>query len=361
MTATPRTEEPDISAEIMAVARKVIPTMAGHGIPMSPENYWVWFEHLVGSHEPLSQEISRLVEMGTAFTQQLNRRLFDQFFGEATGKRFVEEFSRETYRILKASLEKVISTGTVTQEYSAHLGDFLGRLEEDSDDPTRLRSLVEDIILETRRMEQSSVELRQQLETAEREAEALRARLQKVEREATRDVLTGLYNRKFLMEKLAAVHLDFRAEGKPYAVIMMDLDLFKKINDTHGHKIGDAVLEFIGGTIRGAVKGRDIPARYGGEEFAILLPRTTLENACRLAEGIRVEIAARKVRVTKTQQEIGRITVSAGVAQASAEDDAGCVLERADRALYLAKNDGRNNVKSERDLPPEGEPTASSE
>jgi diguanylate cyclase len=134
-------------------------------------------------------------------------------------------------------------------------------------------------------------------------------------------------------------------------VIMMDIDHFKKINDTHGHKVGDSVLEFIGHTITGWVKGRDVPARYGGEEFVVLLPATRLEDARKLAESIRIQISRKALKVTKTQETIGVVTVSCGVAQARQNDTADALLERADQALYLAKQSGRDNVKSEQDLP----------
>jgi diguanylate cyclase len=98
------------------------------------------------------------------------------------------------------------------------------------------------------------------------------------------------------------------------------------------------------------LKGKDFSARYGGEEFIILLPNTTLENTCVVADQIREEISNKRLKIKKTGQTIGNITVSMGVSEICERDTAMSVVERADAALYLAKDSGRNNVKSEKDL-----------
>ena len=131
---------------------------------------------------------------------------------------------------------------------------------------------------------------------------------------------------------------------------MMDIDHFKLINDNHGHKIGDSVLGLIGKIIRGSVKGRDVPARYGGEEFMVLLPATKLGDSCKLAEDICQQISSKSLIVTKTQKKIGTVTISGGVAEVRNDDTIDSLMERVDRALYLAKESGRDNVKSEKDL-----------
>ena len=127
------------------------------------------------------------------------------------------------------------------------------------------------------------------------------------------------------------------------------------MNDTYGHKVGDSVLEFVGRTLTGSVKGRDVPARYGGEEFIVLLPATSCEGACKLADSIRNHVSGKALKITKTQKTIGVVTISCGVAEIRADDTVDSVVDRADQALYLAKESGRNRVKSEKDLPPESE------
>jgi diguanylate cyclase len=340
----------DPNNEVTEIARKVILTMARLKIPMSPENYWVWFEYTTGSNEALIKEIDGYMGCNAPFEEALNREIYARHFGRFKDNKMMERVSRETYRILKESLEKIIATENVTEGYSGRLDTFLKRLDEETEDDSGLGRMIEELIQDTRKMVRSSLELRQQLEKAQQEADDLRQKLKQVEREATRDLLTGLSNRKHLEKTLEALHKNYLKDGVPFSLIMVDIDCFKIINDTYGHMVGDAVLEFIGMVIKGAVKGRDLPARFGGEEFVILLPMTSCENACMLAENIRRDVSSKSLKIAKTNKRIGHLTVSAGVAEVCDQDTTESVLERVDRAMYLAKEAGRNTVRSERDL-----------
>jgi diguanylate cyclase len=350
----------DFSVDTTEIARKVLLTMSRHGIPVTPENYQVWFEYTIGSRPELNEEIDRTITDDAKFDEARNRQIHDKYFGQGQYRRLIEEVSHATFRILKEALEGVIATGTVTKDYAQRLNGFATRLEQEDPDPSVLKGMIEEVILDTRRVEESSSELSQQLEKAKEETNELRKRLESAEREATRDVLTGLYNRKYLDTALKALHGQYEKTGAMFSVIMMDIDHFKKINDKYGHKVGDKVLEFIGQTLTGSVKGRDVPARYGGEEFIVLLPATGREDACKLAESIRRQVSGKRLKITKTQESIGVVRLSCGVAQVCEGDTPDSLVDRADQALYLAKESGRDNVKSERDLPPEPQPTEAS-
>ena len=341
--------------QITEVARKVLLTLSRQEIPVTPENYRLWFEYTLGSSPDLNEEIDGLLAAGTNFDDTKNLQLYEKYCGGDKEKKLIEEVSQATFRIIKEALEGVVATGTVTQDYSQRLNGFVNRLEKGDPDPGSLKEMIEEVILDTRKVEQSSAELTQQLEKAKQEGNELRRKLEEAEREATRDVLTGLYNRKYFNKAIQALQDHYREEGAPFSVIMMDIDHFKKINDTFGHKVGDSVLEFIGQTMTGSVKGRDVPARYGGEEFIVLLPATPSEGACKLAESLREQISSKTLKITKTQTTIGVVTVSCGVAEVREDDTVDTVVDRADKALYLAKRSGRNKVMSEKDLPAESE------
>ena len=135
------------------------------------------------------------------------------------------------------------------------------------------------------------------------------------------------------------------ADGsKQVSLLMIDVDNFKKVNDTHGHIAGDAVLCDIAGTIARDVRGFDLTARYGGEEFVVVMPDTSVEIAAAVAERLRERIAGSRVSVRGVVPDIA-VSVSIGVAQSTgAEDTPAALLGRADGALYQAKGQGRNKV-----------------
>ena len=174
---------------------------------------------------------------------------------------------------------------------------------------------------------------------------ALFGRLARSERrlaEAVRtDALTGLPNRRSMDEHLARAIGAARRSGLPAAVLMVDVDRFKQVNDTYGHDAGDAVLKAVGAGMRTVVRGGEIAGRWGGEEFLVLLPDTSAADAARVAERLRAAIEARPVDVRGTSVTV---TASIGVA-ASASAEAAELVGRADDALYRAKAAGRNRVE----------------
>ncbi len=156
------------------------------------------------------------------------------------------------------------------------------------------------------------------------------------------DPLTGLANRRGLMERLAEEWARARRHGGKLALIMGDVDHFKHVNDTHGHTIGDRTLEAIAGAIAKQCRLSDLPARYGGEEFAIVVTDEQGNGAAMLAERCRQAVEA--VQLDVGQDTIGP-TVSFGVADAANADSPEMLIRHADEALYRAKNAGRNRVE----------------
>ncbi|MBU0515071.1 MAG: GGDEF domain-containing protein [Proteobacteria bacterium] len=159
--------------------------------------------------------------------------------------------------------------------------------------------------------------------------------------------MTGLANRKALALAFEAALTE--ASAGEICLLMVDLDHFKKVNDTHGHVVGDGVIALTAEALPGCCKGRDTVARYGGEEFSILLPQTPYDGAMVLADKIRAFIAGLRMVKTGTKESIGSITVSIGVARYRAAQSLTDLVDRADRALYAAKNGGRNRVVGEND------------
>jgi diguanylate cyclase (GGDEF)-like protein len=160
------------------------------------------------------------------------------------------------------------------------------------------------------------------------------------ERAATIDALTGLRNRRWLDEMFAREIDRARRSGEPSALLMVDLDLFKGVNDDHGHLVGDAVLCRTAHALASNLRPRDLLARYGGEEFAVLLPATSEGEAIMVADRLRAAIAD----PTPSGEPLPETTVSVGVATSGAEDTLDTVVAKSDAALYRAKAAGRNRV-----------------
>jgi diguanylate cyclase (GGDEF)-like protein len=158
------------------------------------------------------------------------------------------------------------------------------------------------------------------------------------------DPLTSLYNRRFLMEKLASEIDRCQRYGRSLSLMMADIDHFKKYNDTHGHQQGDELLRLVAGEFHRLVRKPDFVARYGGEEFAVVMPETDCTEAFHLAERIRKSIGILAVPGSGLQAS-GRITVSIGISELPIHaTDMVSLIKKADNALYRAKSEGRNRV-----------------
>ena len=160
-----------------------------------------------------------------------------------------------------------------------------------------------------------------------------------------KDALTGLYNRFYVMEKIDSEMNRALRHGYPISVLMLDLDHFKRINDSYGHPVGDEVLKIVGQVLRDSCRVYDVAGRYGGEEFCIVLPETQVGNTTQVAERIRNRLATTPLSVGSTSIVV---TASIGVAGMDSTEgvlSASTLVERADRALYSAKHLGRNRVE----------------
>jgi diguanylate cyclase len=183
--------------------------------------------------------------------------------------------------------------------------------------------------------------LQARLQGTHDEVDRLRRELDRARDEALRDSLTGLANRRAFDLQLAACLGDGQVRA---CLLLTDIDHFKRVNDSYGQLFGDQVLKAVAQGVRACVGPGQMAARVGGEEFAILLPQTSMSQAQLLAEKVRATVAASRIRRRGGGDTIGQVTVSLGVAAQRREEPAEAGFERADRALYAAKNTGRNRV-----------------
>lgn len=204
-----------------------------------------------------------------------------------------------------------------------------------------LRSMASSLLSREEALSESNLRLEQKV--AERTAELANANAELLQ-QTRHDALTGLANRHAANQRLGEEFLRMQRSQIPYAVLMMDVDFFKRVNDSYGHAVGDEVLQRVATVLRGSVRGTDFVARFGGEEFLALLPATALHEAQQVAEKIRRALAAAVV------PPVGTITLSIGLAVADvAQSEADVALREADAYLYKAKHSGRNRVASASD------------
>ncbi len=333
---------------ITDIARKVIVKMSQNKIPISPENYLVWFEYFIEGNKDLKADIDKILSLGKEFTPSINKKIYNKYFIDKSNKNLLSTH-QEIQKILKSVFDEILLSSELTSDYGGKLKSYSVELGSTLE-PSGIRTIVKRMIKDTTRAAETSLILKSRLEKTKAEAQTLKEKLEVAERKVMIDPLTELNNRKAFNNKIKELYDEFQIKKNPFSVVFLDIDFFKKVNDTHGHQIGDEILQVVSGVLKESLKGKDFAARYGGEEFVVLLQTTTLKNAVTVADNIRKEVHKTKLKLTDTGKEMDRVTISLGVSQIREKDTIDSVLKRADDALYLAKDSGRNNVKSENEI-----------
>lgn len=324
--------------------RMALPLLTQYKLPVTPMNYAVLYEYVAGTNGALREAIDDFRAKERPITQEIAQELYYRHVSDASEKMLVQ--AREALGALIKDIDgKVSKADGEVFRYEQKLAGYSDQLRTDVDSE-ELRKVVASLADETRAVRESSAELHERLEESHRETEELRRELEKVKHEAATDPLTGLANRKTFLRVLD--EMAQMLEGtQGLCLLLVDIDRFKTINDNHGHLLGDKIIRLVGKTMESCVKGKDLVSRYGGEEFAVLLPDTPFAGAVAVAESIRRGVECGRLIRADTREPLGTVTVSVGVAryrEGEAFDD---FIQRADKALYAAKEGGRNRVVEE--------------
>lgn len=241
---------------------------------------------------------------------------------------------------LAAFAQTTLAARSATSEYSTALEAQVGELEQVG----KAGVVISELATIAKVMLERTREIEQEMTRSEMQTRALQNSLEEARRKAELDHLTGLPNRRAFESDLEKELAAAKAAGEPLCVAFIDIDHFKKINDTHGHEAGDRVLKAVAQTLNKISNERCHVARHGGEEFVILIRGKGIEDAWGILDGAREAMAERRMVNRATDMPFGSVTFSGGIADIFAYPDHRKALKAADEALYVAKAKGRNCI-----------------
>lgn len=311
-----------------------------HDLDLTPLNFGVAHDYLTGSHIGVEKAIKAV----------LNERgkITNGWVESVAAEQRSDEVTPEALASMLDKVEENLSqfTGLMTEsrnsakDYGAALQEEVKGLSDGADSQpvlTRLVALTRSMVEKTRQVEN-------QLRDNQKQTQLLKSNLESARRAAEHDHLTGLPNRR-AFESVLREELKLAQEaGQSLAVAFCDIDHFKLINDAHGHDTGDRVLKFVAGLLSKASNDQCHVARHGGEEFVMLFRGKTAAEACEAVDGVRQDLSTRSLVNRSNGERMERVSFSAGVSNVLAYEDPRAALKAADRALYLAKEHGRNRV-----------------
>jgi diguanylate cyclase len=310
-----------------------------HDLAVSPDNLLAAHGAFSGVNPRLARQITAKVQAGETITQE--------WLDEVTANQAEEQGDEALTRLmgkLEDNLDAFAKSSKAARssatEYNSQLEQHvveLGEVQETGEIISNLADLAKAMAERTRKVEHD-------MRRSEEEAKALRSSLERAKRDAEVDHLTGLPNRRAFEAVLDKHYREAQAAVEPLSVAFCDIDHFKRVNDTHGHDAGDRVIQAIGETLARLSNDNCHVARHGGEEFVMLFRGLAPGEAKARLDQAREEMAARNMINRKTEEPIGQITFSGGVASVFGYDSPREALSAADEALYKAKEAGRNRI-----------------
>jgi diguanylate cyclase len=324
------------SAELL---RMVLPLMARHSAAFHPLSYSVWYEYVAGTNPALRAALDARLAQAAPLTDRDIEVLFDAH----VAMRDIDSSARmraEIARMIENVDGVAVEAGHEVQQYGNELDGYRERLRDDIGKDS-LNQVVSALIGETTRVRVKTGVYHEHLKKSSEEVERLRGELELVQGLALTDPLTGLLNRRGLDHEIERIS---HGSLQGCTLLIMDIDHFKAINDAHGHLLGDKVIIAVANVLRACTGERGPIARIGGEEFAVLLSHTSSAGGVELAERIRAAVEQGKIRRADTDESIGNVTVSLGLATCGDNEQFEAMIARADRALYQSNAAGRNRV-----------------
>ncbi len=308
--------------------------LSSHLIAPTPVNYSVIYLYISNENEMLSAAIDKKLKKGESITADFMADLFKRYVS------FTQQVENTVLAPFEETLTKTLEqiSKQVTNEDKAAVNlQKLDKILAKSKGNTSIDNIVSYLFNTINTTKAQHETLSQKLTTTQQEINQLKDKLASSRQEALVDSLTGLLNRRGCDEKLQNLN-----HNDTHTSLAIDIDHFKKVNDTFGHFIGDKVIQRIAKTIESHIGEQDIAVRFGGEEFVVVMAHTPIAEAKNIAEKIRISISNMKLKQRDTNTYLPPISVSIGIAQNDNISEWTSLFEQADNALYQAKNSGRN-------------------
>jgi len=326
--------------------RLALSSMGQYYIPVNPSNYTVWYEYVSGQNRELKKAIDVLLKTSEQFSPEINLYLYENFIAQKRGVAG-EKALVELQRILYLVSEYLAKAGGEISTHGKSFEKYVDQLQQDDLKIEDLHDIIENILSSSKEVLTHSYSLGEHITNSSKEIDTLRSELKAAKERAIIDPLTGIGNRRAFETVLSQQMKTADIAGQSLLIVMIDIDHFKRINDTFGHLVGDQVLKQVASNIKRHIKGKDYVARYGGEEFVAILPDTPMQGAVAISEQLRSFFEGKNWTKKGTGEAIGSFTISIGISLFRAGESPESFIKRADDALYCSKQKGRNRVTCE--------------
>jgi diguanylate cyclase len=323
-------------------ARKAIEAMEAYRVWPTALNFELWLHYVAVKDSDVAAQISTVIKSGVPFTDQVGEAIAAQHLPTAKLTGEILDAGKSLSQELDTVSRAIESARETSEAYGQQLATASESLQDH--DADAVRAMVESLSLATRKAREENQVLESQLADTTDELTRMREHLEQVRRDAMTDSLTGLANRKAFDETIESACAQADQRGEPLTLAVVDIDHFKTFNDTWGHQTGDQVIRYVASVMGRVGESPRLAARYGGEEFAVVFPRETSEAVVAAMEAAREEIATRVLKRRSTNEDLGAITISTGIAEHKPGQSPAVLIEAADRALYASKRGGRNRT-----------------
>jgi diguanylate cyclase len=329
----------------LSLAKEALAYIGMFRTPPTPEVFEVWFRYSEGKNQAINEQLSHAVKVTKSVNKKQLHDLRLQFLNPVDSSEANAKVSQQLALEINSLRTLIESQEDANEKFGGSIELVNTRLESDSVTPSDLRECLTSLQIGTESIQRQMADMGNKLKLSKNQIEGLQATVSELHKEVHTDPLTGVGNRR-LFDKMIATSIDAKASDTSPYLILIDLDKFKDINDTHGHSTGDDVLRFVASSLKKHSEEATV-TRYGGDEFAMFVCLEP-EQALLFSDELCRFFHSTDLTVRRSGEQLGALTISVGAARLRPDDDSKSWFERADRLLYSSKSAGRNRAMVER-------------